>query len=191
MSGIPGDDAGSDPKVEAKKEPPSWREIIFGKWITVLLSGVLLASLNHCYWSEQEQAKRRDLYLQQKIKVYSDASSGLTRLIALLNDEVYEKTKRRRGPERDKRLRELDDKIAQTQAELSATLAGIDVYFADDVRAKATELRKTMGAFDRDQNSAELDNKSALVVQGFEFVRMLHAEVRKEFKGASNVNNVK
>jgi hypothetical protein len=189
MSGKPGDDEAGDSgcKAAARKEPPSWREIVWGKWATVALSGLLLASLNHCYWNEQESVKRRDLYLQQKIKVYSDASSTLTRLIGLLNDEVYEKGRRRSGAALDRRLRELDDRIVQTQAEISAALAGIGVYFGDDVRAKARELRKVMSGFDRDKNAAELDSNSPLVVHSLELIRLIQEEVRKEFKGASQV----
>ena len=56
------------------------------KWVTVILSGLVLVSLNHLYWERRDAAAREQLILERKIGAFAQVQSSLVRLLVLASE---------------------------------------------------------------------------------------------------------
>lgn len=162
-------------KMPKNSTEKGWREIIFVNWMTIILSGIVLSTLNHLYWQKQEEFKKREIYLQEKVKIYSSVSKELTNLIMHINHITYLKNK---SPS-DKKVNELQSEANNILSECGKYFSYIKIYFSQESTVKTEAFADILHNLPTD-NPEFITTKSGLYKKAKELADQLSSEIKED-----------
>ncbi len=165
-------------KIPKDSTEKGWREIIFVNWMTVILSGIILSTLNHCYWQKQEEFKKREIYLQEKIKIYSSVSKELTNLIMHINLITYIK---KENPSDKKKIDELQSKINNILSECGKYFSFVKIYFDEKANTKVNTFANTLYKYSLETKKEMITKDSNLYKEAKDLADQLSAELSEDF----------
>ncbi|MBI5749605.1 MAG: hypothetical protein HZA00_10820 [Nitrospinae bacterium] len=165
-------------KIPRDSTEKGWREIIFVNWMTVILSGIILSTLNHYYWQKHEDVKRRGIYLQEKIKTYSSVSKELTNLIMHINLITDLKNK---NPSDKKKINELQSEINNILSECGKYFSFIKIYFSQEANTKVEKFAEDLREYSQKKSKEIIDEKSSIYVKAKDLTNKLSTEIKKDF----------
>jgi molecular chaperone GrpE (heat shock protein) len=162
-----------------KTNNPVWKLIVIQTYVPIILSGIILNTLNYSYWKLQERAKKKQLYLQQRIELYSDIAKNSSMLITHLNTM----TKIRQIEYKDRkyiRTERLEHEINNISSDLSRDLSKVKIFFSPATTTKMCKFRDALQQFHADKKVI-LDNNSTIYKSVQELLDQISNETKQDF----------
>jgi flagellar basal body-associated protein FliL len=157
--------------------------ILLTSWIPIILSGVVLSGLNYYYWKKQEAYKKKELYIQEKLKAYASVSESTTKLLTHLN-QIYktnEQLKHISNRNLLERANKLDSEIPSILMSIGNKFSICKIYFSEKAANKMEDFNKTLITWHYEKISPDSD----IYKKAKELAQQLSSEVRQEFDNGS------
>ena len=138
--------------------PDSVGQVLLSKCLPLVLSGILLATLNHLYWESSKTAERERVRVEKKVETFSEVQSILTVLLARVSSakrttahlqslDTYSDTHATTLAE----LTSLKKEIAKELGSAASSYAKLHLYFDKPVREKAAAVSGSFAKMDLEE----------------------------------------
>lgn len=161
-------------------------ESVMEKTAVAILTGLTLALLNHYFWEKKEEARRSELYLQNKIETYSETSRFFTLLIATHNQIATLRERNhdqltKLNPDDKDRLNKLKEATTEAVMGLSKQFTHANIYFSHETVDKLRSVQRELAKHSTGESKRFLQ-ESPIVKDIMDLSRQMGNEVREEFQ---------